>query len=95
MKQTTLFKDDKVYCPRWSAVFGEKTQCLKENCTNFIPSQEINGEFFEGFCLKHGIFDCLSAIMVSLGVISGQMALQPSEDVENDQKIEEEGPQYG
>jgi hypothetical protein len=84
--------DEAVYCPRWSKILGKKTACLKENCTNFIPSAEIEGEFFEGFCREMGIFDCLSAIMVSLSIISGQVGIQfPEESTENQLNEPERG----
>jgi len=88
-------KDQNIYCPTWSKILGKKTPCLKENCANFIHSQEIEGEFFEGMCRKEGIFDCLNAIMISLGVISGQVDLKYPEDPDIEPEKEQIGVQYG
>jgi len=96
IKDPLIAKDDQnIYCPRWSQILGKKTVCLKENCANFVPSQEVDGEIFEGICRQEGVFDCLNAIMISLGILSGQVGLQFPEDSEINQKKEPERDLYG
>jgi len=87
--------DENVYCPTWSGLLGKKTVCLKENCANFIPSQEVDGEIFEGFCRENGILDALSSIMISLSILSCQTGLQMAEKEGNEDKNEPERGLYG
>jgi hypothetical protein len=96
IKDSLIAKDDKnIYCPTWTQLLGKKTTCLKENCANFVPSQEVNGELFEGFCRKDGIFDALSSIMISLSVLSCQTGLQMSEKEESTEQNEPDRGLYG
>jgi hypothetical protein len=95
MSKRDIPKDKTVYCPRWSSILGTKTPCLEGNCTNFIPSQEIEGEFFEGFCREMGILDALNSIIVSLGLLSGQINVSYPEDSGVEQSKEQIGVQYG
>jgi hypothetical protein len=86
--------DQNIYCPTWSGLLGKKTTCLKENCTNFIPSQEAEGELLEGFCRKEGILDALNSIIISLGVLSGQIDLAYPEDPDAETPKEPERDLY-
>jgi len=96
IKDPLISNDDKnIYCPTWSQILGKKTTCLKENCTNFIPSQEAEGELLEGFCRKEGVLDALNSIIISLGVLSGQIDLKYPEDPDAEPPKEQIGVQYG
>lgn len=46
-------------------------------------------------CRKEGIFDCLNAIMISLGILSGQVGLQFPEGATDSQQNEPERNLYG
>lgn len=96
IKDPLIAKDDQnIYCPTWTQLLGKKTTCLKHNCTNFIPDQEIEGEILEGFCRKEGILDAMNSIIISLAILSGQMDLQYPEEPENDKPKEPERDLYG
>ena len=79
MSETTN-EDFEVYCPEWSRVFGTKTKCIKENCSKYIPPENYDGEEWDGLCSDVATTNCLSAISVSLAILSGQIEVISKEN---------------
>ncbi len=80
-----MVENNPKYCPRWSQITGVETECLKEECTRYVPAQEIDGKIVEGSCIDFCFLDFLSSLVVSLGVISGQVVIDYSQSQENEE----------
>jgi len=94
IKDNYVSEDDpKCYCPRWSSLMGKKTECLKENCTFYVPPFKVEntGEILDGLCRETGILDCLAGISLSLSILSGQIGLEfPEKNANEEQNAPEE-----
>lgn len=78
------------FCPKWSAISGKPTSCIKGNCTNwvFIQSEEVKKESgLTGFCRDALILAYTESITFSLESLAG-ISDSPDEENNKNEQLE-------